>query len=80
MYGDRDNTLGGYGRVEIKMNGLWHTVCDDGFDANSAKVLCSHLGHVGGEVTFSVIRNFNTDLYKNGLLSLMLLRNIKFTK
>jgi deleted-in-malignant-brain-tumors protein 1 len=32
------------GRVEININGIWGTMCDDEFDATSAKVLCKQLG------------------------------------
>ncbi|CAG9862414.1 unnamed protein product [Phyllotreta striolata] len=35
------------GRVEIKYNGIWGTVCDDDFNDDAAKVVCKNLGYKG---------------------------------
>ncbi|CAG9833035.1 unnamed protein product [Diabrotica balteata] len=40
-------TYPGEGRVEIKHNGIWGTICDDDFNEDAAKVVCKSLGYKG---------------------------------
>lgn len=38
------------GRVEIRVHGLWGTICDKNFGRNEAGVICRMLGFLGEPV------------------------------
>lgn len=44
------------GRVEVCVNGQWGTVCDDGWNADSAHVACQSLGIGGGTAVYTSIQ------------------------
>ena len=41
-----------YGRLEVKYNNTWGTVCQRGFTMKSANVVCKQLGYLKGATNF----------------------------
>ena len=50
LVGGQDNSEG---RIEVKNEEVWGTVCSDGFDRNDANVVCKYLGRPGVEEVYS---------------------------
>ena len=40
-----DGIIENEGRVEICVNGVWGTICDQGWDKTDAHIACKQLGH-----------------------------------
>ncbi len=51
------------GRVEVRHNGVWGTVCDDHFGAEEARVVCRMMGFGGAHAS---VYNGTADMRGDG--------------
>ena len=58
LVGGQDNSEG---RIEVKNEEVWGTVCSDGFDRNDANVVCKYLGRPGVEEVYSAADILNIE-------------------
>ena len=67
LTGGRDYTEG---RVEIFANGTWGTICDTGWDLNTASIVCRQLGLQGARLasTYSFPFLDNLDILLGDLM------------
>ena len=42
---EEDEVATNKGRLEICINNMWGTICNDSFDNNDAKVVCTQMGY-----------------------------------
>lgn len=56
LVGGTDETNG---RLEVCVDDVWGTVCDDGFDNNDAEVACRQLGLPTGSMLYCYDQKYN---------------------
>ncbi len=59
---DGDRARLNSGRLEIYVNGVWGTVCDDGFGSSEATVACRELGFTGGALFYDSVADLRYNI------------------
>lgn len=50
------------GRLEIRVHGIWGTVCDKSFGVNEAGVFCRSLGFLGQPVSYPSVFDIKIEI------------------
>ena len=49
LAGNGSKTKDSHGRVDVKINGTWGSICNFHFSRADANVVCRHLGYASGD-------------------------------
>ena len=68
----RTGPVASEGRLEVRYNGTWGTVCNHSFTDNEARVVCNDLGfgYVPSRMTtFRIIQEYPMNIYSENVFS-----------